>query len=197
MRIKDYLIYIRDCYKYEQLCKQINELFNYKRQYAFGQHYGSVTEAYSDEEKVKLYGSKLSHITKSILYCMGIYEHQQKGIDYLIRHQEKFKDIYSFVDDTVVKELIEKYPRMKEIKDKWSWGSDLKYYYEEGYDVENPREREIDCDIVELTCNGCYEEFEVLGRIDEIDGEIYQCPQCGKELKVQIEYEPAIYTEVV
>ena len=168
------------------------------RQYAFGQHYGSVTETYSFEEEQELYGAKYhSRVTKSILYCMGIYEHQQKGVDYLIEHQDQYKDIYAFVGEETAKELYEKYPRMREIKDKWSWGSELRFYYMEGHDTENPRVREVDCDIIELDCSECHEEFEVNAHTEDIEDEIFQCPHCKKELKVTIEYEPVFSTTAV
>lgn len=199
IKIYDFVIYIRDVYKFREICKRIDETFNYKYQYKFNSSpTGSVTSSYTFEEEKDLYNNKhWCQYTKSILSCLSIYKEQKQGIKYLIDNKEKYKDVYSFIDDEVAEELRRDFPKMNEYEDKWSWGSELVEYYDEGYSYYNPRIREIDCDLVTLECDECYKEFVICGNESEIDGEKVQCPHCKSELKIGVEYEPVLTTNKV
>lgn len=199
IKVYDYVIYIRDAYKFRQICKTIDKLFDFKEQYKFDKSLvGSVTASYTFEEEQKIYNSNhWSQCTKSILSCISIYEEQKQGIEYLIDNADKYKSIYSFIDDEVAEELRRDYPKINEYKDMWSWGSELVEYYDEGYSYDNPRVREIDCDLVELECDECYEEFTVVCGHEYIEGSEFQCPHCKNVLKVEIEWEPVYSTRKI
>ncbi|HDK7180810.1 TPA: hypothetical protein PTW06_003626 [Clostridium botulinum] len=199
IKIYDYVIYIRDMYKFRQICKRIDEICNYKHQYKFDTSpTGSVTSSYTFEEEKVLYNANhWCRYTKSILSCLSIYKEQKQGIQYLIDNQDKYKDIYNFINDEVAEELRRDFPKINEYEDKWSWGSELVEYYDEGYSYDNPRVREIDYDLITLECNECYREFTICGNEYEMDGEKVQCPYCKSELKIGVEYEPILTTEKV
>lgn len=196
IKVYDYLIYIRDEYKFLKICKKIDDKFGYKHQYKFNTTpTGSVTETYTFEEEKKLFNTNhWCRNTKSILCCLAIYEEQNEGIQYLFDNQHEYSDIYSFVNSDVAKELREKYPKMNEYENEFSWGSELVNYYDAGYDYYNPRVREIDCDIVTLECDECYEEFSICGNEYELSGEKVQCPHCKCELEIESEYEIVLTT---
>lgn len=199
IKVYDYLIYIRDAYKFRQICNVIDEVYDFKYQNKFDKTAtGSVTESYSfEEEKVLFNTNHWNRYTKSILSCIAIYEEQKEGIEYLINNADKFKNIYSFVDNKVAEELRSKYPKINEYEDKWSWGAELVDYYDEGYNYKNPRIREINYDLITLECEECYEEFTICGNEYEMDGEKVQCPHCKSELKIGVEYEPILTTEKI
>ena len=196
IKIYDYLIYIRDEYKFLKICEKIDDKFGYKHQYKFNvTPTGSVTETYTFEEEKELFNTNhWCRYTKSILSCLSIYEEQKEGIQYLFNNKYKYSDIYSFVDDSIAEELRKNYPKMNEHEDRWSWGAELVEYYDAGYSYNNPREREIDCDIITLECDECYEDFTVCGNKYELEGEKVQCPHCKCELEIQSEYQIVLST---
>lgn len=196
IKIYDYVIYIRDVYRFRQICKAIDEVFNFKHQYKFDvSPTGSVTSSYTFKEEQELYNSKYwSQRPKSILSCISIYEEQKQGIKYLVYSADKYKDVYSFIDGELAEELLREYPKMNEYKDRWSWGSELVEYYDEGYSYDNPRIREINCDLLELECNECYEDFTVICSQEDIEDSEFQCPHCKNVLTVEVNWEPIYST---
>lgn len=200
IKIYDYLIYIRDEYEFLNICKEIDKIYGFKHQYKFNTTpTGSVTETYTFEEEKKLYNTNhWCRYTKSILSILSIYNEQKAGIGYLFENRIKYKDVYSFVNCDVAKELKTKYPKMNEYEDKLSWGAELKDYYEAGYNYYNPRIREINCDLIDLECDNCFKEFTICGNPYDFDeNEKVQCPYCKSELNVNKEYEIVLTTSKI
>lgn len=179
MKIIDQLLYVRDMKEFKELLDRVNIQFNLKHQYAIERPCGSVTEAYRDEK-----GHFID--TKSIIGVFSLYEQQLEAFQWLLDNEYEHKEIYSSFNESVFNELVNKYPKILEAENEFGWGSDAKNW------TNFPAKREVDCSIVEVYCNSCFDEFEICCDVEyEFNGELIQCPLCKEELEVSVEYNPS------